>query len=494
MTSSSFTRALCAYLLAFTGSLFLPARLDAQSAGGRAPDSVAISLDDALRAAMGQSQEMRLARAEVDFAQAQVRAARSAVLPQISGAINYTRTFDTPFRGGGIEIPDSLRFEPDPNASVLDRLRYLEDNAPNAGLGGLGALFGNLPFGQYNTYVAALTATQPLFAAGRIGAALRIATEYQSAARHGLSEQLSEIELQTRTAYVRAQLAAEMERIAALAVAQADSFLTQERLRLVNGTASELDVLRAEVSSENLRPQLVEARNAAAIAVLDLKRLLDIPVSTTMVLTTPLEAPSPSMMAALPGRAVDLLDRRPIVLGAERTVAIREQQVRIARASHLPSVDLRLSYGRQAFPARVFGFNDVTWRPDFTAVVGVQVPIFSGFRVTAEAQQARIALDQERIRLAQLRENVNIQYEQAAGERERASASLAARQRTVEQAQRVHDLTVLQYEAGLATQLEVSDARLALLRSRTTLAQAIADFHLATAAVMRARGEFTRTP
>jgi outer membrane protein TolC len=58
----------------------------------------------------------------------------------------------------------------------------------------------------------------------------------------------------------------------------------------------------------------------------------------------------------------------------------------------------------------------------------------------------------------------------------------------VDQAQRVHDLTVLRYDKGLATQLEVSDARLALLQARTNVAQAIADFHIADAGVDRALG------
>ena len=43
----------------------------------------------------------------------------------------------------------------------------------------------------------------------------------------------------------------------------------------------------------------------------------------------------------------------------------------------------------------------------------------------------------------------------------------------------MYDLTVLRYEQGLASQLEVSDARLSLLQSRTNLAQAIADFQIA---------------
>ena len=96
--------------------------------------------------------------------------------------------------------------------------------------------------------------------------------------------------------------------------------------------------------------------------------------------------------------------------------------------------------------------------------------------------------EQARLQLAQLREGVQLQYAQAAGERERARTAIAARQTTVQAAQRVYDLTVLRYQQGLATQLEVTQARLELLQARTNLAQAVADFLNADASVIRATG------
>jgi outer membrane protein TolC len=491
-----------AALATVVAALALPARADAQTPPCPTPSpcgrgmpatradsgAIPLTLEEALTRATGESQEVRLARSQVALADAQVTSARSAALPQLSGSLNYTRTFDSPFRTGGITLPDSLRFSPDSTASLEQRVRYLEERAPSAGLGGIGSLFGSLPFGQQNAYVAALTGSQTLYAGGRVGAALRIADEYRQAARLGLTESTADIQLQTRQAYVRALLAQEMERIAAAAVTQADSFLVHERLRQQAGTASELAVLRAEVSLENLRPQLVEARNAASLATLDLKRLVDLPLAQPVVLTTPLRAPSAGELAEARVAPELLLSRRSAVQAAERQVTIREQQVRIARSAYLPSIDLRVNYGRQAFPGQVLDFSGLTWRTDFNAVVGVSVPIFNGLRTRADVQQAQVTLEQERLRLGQLRENVQLQYEQALGEKQRAAASLTARERTVQQAQRVHDLTVLRYEQGLATQLEVSDARLSLLQSRTNLAQAIADFHLAGAGVERALG------
>jgi outer membrane protein TolC len=453
-------------------------------------DSLALTLGEALSRAAGQSQEVRLARSAVELAGSQVTAARAAALPQIEANLSYTRTIESPFSSGtGFTLPDSLRFEPDTSAALAERVRYLERNAGTAGLAGIGGLFGNLPFGRENSYVASLSGTQVLYAGGRVGAALRIADSYRDAARDDYREQLSEIELQVRTAYYRAALARELGRIARAALDQALAFLEEERLRLRAGTASELDVMRAEVAAENLRPQLVEATSSAELALLDLQRLVDIPLARPVRLTTALEAPPAAEAPVAPPELA--IGRRGAVSAGARQVEIREEQVRIARGAFLPSVSLRMSYGGQLYPATALDLGGTDWRPDVSASVGVSLPIFSGFQRKAELDEARVNLERSRLQLAQLREAVQLQYERARGERERALASIAARRRTVEQAQRVHDLTVLRYEQGLATQLEVSDARLALLRARTNVAQAIADFHIADAALTRALGATT---
>jgi outer membrane protein TolC len=222
------------------------------------------------------------------------------------------------------------------------------------------------------------------------------------------------------------------------------------------------------------------------VSTLNLKRLLDVPLDQPIALTTPLAMPGPAELATATIDPAVLRATRASIQAQERQVAIRDQQVRIARSQFLPSADLSVTYGKQVMPARVFGLGGQDVLGNFTASIGVNVPIFNGFRRNAELQEARIQLEQERLRLGQLEETVQVQYAQALGEKQRAAADLAARARTVEQARRVYELTVLRYEKGLSTQLEVTDSRLSLLQARTNLAQAIAGFQLADAGIARA--------
>lgn len=248
------------------------------------------------------------------------------------------------------------------------------------------------------------------------------------------------------------------------------------------------EVLRAEVDRDNLRPQLVQARNAAELALLNVKRLTDVPMSQPVTLTSELEAPSAGELAEVRLEPELLTAQRAAILAAEKQVEIREEQVDIARGAFLPNVVLQTNYARQLFPSSAFDF-DSDWRTDWTATVAMQIPIFTGGRRRAEVAQARVELDRARLQLAQLGEAVELQYQQALGEKQRASEAIAARQTTVEVAQRVYDLTVLRYNQGVATRLEVTDARLALLQARTNLAQAITDYHVADAGVTRAVAE-----
>lgn len=462
-------------------------------AGSAASRPTPLSLDDALERALSESEEVRAAEARVDGARAQVRAARSALLPQVSTQLAYSRTLRSIFQGG-FEMDDSMLFNPDPNAPIEDRLQYLEQNAPLAGLGGLGALFSNLPFGQEHTWIGGLNISQTLFAGGRVRASLNAASAAEDAARAALEETRTDIGLQVKEAYYNAALAARAAEIVDASVELAREHLDEVRLRHDAGRASELEVMRAEVELSNLEPQLIQARNGRDLALLNLKRLINLPIDAEVELTTVLE---PSGAAAerltaleLPRleEASDRLDRRAAVRAAEDHVEIMRQQVSAARGAYLPAVALTGNLSRQAFPSVGAFPGSADWRDDWSVGIALQWTPFDGFRREAEVQAARSQVRQAELQLDQLLEGVRLEYEQAYGEFRRAQRQLEAAASTVAAAERVYDLTELRYAEGMATQLDVSNARLALQQARLNQVQAFHDAYLAVARAERALG------
>jgi outer membrane protein TolC len=473
-------------LVCIAAGLIAGIALDATAQTDAAPTD--LSLEQAVARAVELSEEVRLSKAQVDAAGTAIRTARAPGLPQLSVTGGYVRTFQSPFQSS-FRAPSAPPFQPDPTAPLEERVRYLEQNAGAAALGAIGGLFSGsaLPFGRAHTYSATLSGQQLLYSGGRVTAGVAAAEHTRSAAEASLTGQRADIQLQVTAAYYQALLAGELKTIAEAGLVQAQSFFEQEQLRQRAGYASDLDVLRAQVSLDNLRPQLVAAQNAADLAQLNLKRLVNIPLGDTVRLTTPLEIPTPEELAHTELDPEVLTRQKAIVAATAEQVSIQSENVRLANAARLPSLSLQMAYGGQAFPSKMFEFSSAIWQPDWTATLGFSLPLFTGFEAEATIARARVAERQAELQLAQVREAVELQYEQARGEKERARASIGARQRTVEQAQRVYDLTVLRYGQGQSTQLEVSQARLELLQSRSNLAQAIADFYLAGAGVSNAQ-------
>src|SRR5690606_16292052 len=338
--------------------------------------------------------EVRLARSQVALASAQIGTARAAILPQVNASFGYTRTLASVFQGAGApEIPDSLRFDPDPSLPLDERVAYLEDRTPIAALGALGSLFSDLPFGREHAYTASLSGSQLLFSGGRASAALNIARDFRAASLATLAQQEAQIQLQIRSAYYQALLAQEVAAIAQAAYEQAQAFLEQEQLRFRAGQASELDVMRAEVERDNLQPQVVQGRNAADLALLNLKRLVNLPLTQPLRLTTPLEVPAISDSSQVRPAEELVRAQQASIAAVEEQVDIRQQQVRIARGAFFPNISLSTAYARQLYPSGPLAFND-PWQTDWTVSLQVSLPLFSGGRRAAELGQARVQLEQ----------------------------------------------------------------------------------------------------
>jgi len=98
------------------------------------------------------------------------------------------------------------------------------------------------------------------------------------------------------------------------------------------------------------------------------------------------------------------------------------------------------------------------------------------------------------LQAAQAVENARAAAARARTEMARARATFEAVTQTVAEAEEAFRLASLRYSRGLGTQLDVSDAQLALLTARTNEARATFDLYLATAELARALGRPLPTP
>ena len=90
-------------------------------------------------------------------------------------------------------------------------------------------------------------------------------------------------------AYFDAALSDRLVMIAEETLAQAERTFDQTRQQREAGRMAEFDLLRAQVSRDTQRPEVIRRRNARDIAYLRLKQLLDLPLDAPIQIATRLE-------------------------------------------------------------------------------------------------------------------------------------------------------------------------------------------------------------
>jgi len=492
-----------------------PARDTSATAGTPRP----LSLDEAMKIAERQSENLQIARAGVDRARGQVMQAKSQYLPQLSGSLQYTRTLqsqfdvlrDTPQPQPGPDVPPApardtttyfkpcTRYLAGAGATEAQRVAGLETFAQCSSGGGLGIDFTKVGFGSPNQYQIGLAGSYTLFSGGRVNAQYAAAAAGRRSADVEVTAQRAQLRLDVAQAYYDAALADRLVDIADSSLVQTEEALRQTSLARTVGNQSEFDLLRARVTRDNQIPPLLQAKTSRNLAYLRLKQLLNFPYSDSLALTDGIvdveQAANARVTAASNDRAtlttlvfamsdsiVRLSDTtteaRSTVRQLDESLTAQEMQRKIARSEYLPNLTLSTSYGRVAFPTGgVPNWNNFV--NNWTVTVGASMPLFTGGRIRGENVVAQANVAEAKARLQQTKEFASLDARQAVAELQQAVATLAASGGTADQATRAYNIAEVRFKEGLSTQLELTESRLLLQQARANRAQAARDFQVA---------------
>ncbi|MFN8582272.1 MAG: TolC family protein [Gemmatimonadaceae bacterium] len=457
----------------------------------------ALSLDEALRLATGQSEAVKIAEAGVLRAQGQALQARSQYLPQLSGAATYTRTLKSQFealRTSPPTPPPSVppapahdtttyytpcsRYLAGSSGTEVDRIRGLELYAACASSGAGGIDFSKVGFGSKNQYSLGLTGSLTVYSGGRVQAQNRAAAAGRRSADIEVASQRAKLALDVTEAYFDAVLADRLVAIAESSLTQTESVLKQTRVARQVGNQSEFDLLRAQVSRDNQMPQVINSRTNRDLAYLKLKQLLNLlyaePVNLTTTLAddkTLVSLTANELQPATTGPDTSVDGRAPVRQVIE-ALRVQETQLASAKSEWLPTVTLSTQYGRVAFPAS----GTPSWSnflTNWTVAVGATVPLFTGGRTKGERMVAEAGVREARARVDQTRELAALDARQAVAQLEQSQAALSASMGTAEQASKAYSIAEVRYREGISTQIELNDSRILLEQASANRASAV---------------------
>jgi multidrug efflux system outer membrane protein len=243
--------------------------------------------------------------------------------------------------------------------------------------------------------------------------------------------------------------------------------LRRDALGLVNarfqgGAASELDVSRAETELASTQAELLAVDRQRAEVEHALAVLLGQPASQFAVSELPLAAGTlPPVIP--PGLPADLLERRPDIAEAERLLAAANARIGVAKAAFFPLVRLTGVAGFESVDVEtLFHWESRMW----TLGPSVTLPIFQGGRNRANLKRSRAAYDEG---VANYRERILVAFKETQDALTGArllSEQAAVQEQSTASSRKTADLSNKRYRAGLVSYLEVVESERTALNAQ----------------------------
>jgi hydrophobic/amphiphilic exporter-1 (mainly G- bacteria), HAE1 family len=410
-----------------------------------------LTLDQALATAAAQNHDIQKAIEYQKWVQGVYLDKRSGALPTATFSGSLVRNFDN---------------------RQSDLFKSFMGGGSSDGSSG-GVDFGDIFAGRQDAITGTFKVNQVLFTWGQVGAAIRVAKFGFGVADQQLRQFRQAVTKDVTTAFFDVLVAREFLRVAEQDLSQKQRHLDEAMNRQKAGTATDFDVLAAQVALENARPAVIRAQNTVRLARLQLGFLMaetnEVDADGTLAAVV-VDAP-PAYDAAM----VKALANRPELLQIADTRGVYGELVTIARAADKPRVDFSASWGLGWVGLKGLSSNGHLWN----AGVFATVPLFDGWRTKGQVIQAKSDLARMSLDEMKLRESVTLQVRAAIDAVNEAAEILKASGGTVTQAERLLFLAEKGFELGVKTRLEVQDAETNASQARVNLARAQRDYRVA---------------
>lgn len=331
-----------------------------------------------------------------------------------------------------------------------------------------------IEIGLDNSYTATLDLNQVLFAGGKVGTGIEIAKIYADVANENLLFYKSTIKRTVKQTYYSVALMREMAKIQKETLEISRQHLSTIKEQFSKGLKSDLEVMRQEVEFSNNEPNLIKAENAYNQGLLALKNIIGLDSDEKIEISWGPLCQDFSFSDYKQLYATAIKKRSDYQL-AYLSLELAEKQLRLEKAGHWPSV---YGFASKSFSGQSnFVFPSSSER-SWSAAVGVKLnmPIFSGFSVSARIKQAEGAVKIAQRNLDDLKRKIRIDLKSAILDLDEAKKRVDSQKTSVSTARKALETMESRFKNGLASQLELNDAVLALNRSETLLAQAEHDY------------------
>ncbi|PZR24323.1 MAG: transporter [Citrobacter freundii] len=249
--------------------------------------------------------------------------------------------------------------------------------------------------------------------------------------------------------------------------------LKQSQDRFEGGSISKKDLLQfqSQLASDNYN--LVSATNNLQLNIVNLKQLLQLPVSYEMQISDPGEVQAQQAVVSLPDAIAAAQESRPEVKNGEVGVNIAQIELDKIKASRLPTVTLgaNLSSGfSDNRDAKYFSQLNNNFYQSLGATIGI--PIFSRNLNKTNIAKQKIVIQQAQLDLLNTKTVLNQQVEQAYINLRNAQAQYVAAEQQLKAAEETYHITDEQLKLGAVNAVDVLTQRNLYVQALQSFVQA----------------------
>jgi outer membrane protein len=429
-------------LLALAGAALAPL------AFGQAPLTGPLTLGQTIDAVVAHYPSLDSARAAVDAARARTIESNASRMPTVSGQAGYTYNSLRPYVA--ISIPGR------PSGAIYETVQ--------------------------NSYGMSVTARQLLTDFGRTDKLVEMARSGQIAAQDALEETQHQLGYQAIQAFYGVLLLRNSADVAREEIAALEEALRISQKKFNAGSATKFDVLTTQVRLSTARNHLTDTLASLEKQENGLRQLLGWDITRTLELSGDFDADAPAIDEST--AIADGLRDRP-----EMKIAVDDEHT-----SRL-QLDAADRGNRPTLAAQVTGGLENGVVPNLydnkgylVAGLSLEVPIFTGRRVTGDRMEADAGVRSAQAREKELDQTITMEVADAYADLNAARARLGNADAVVEQAKEALTLAQTRYVNGVITNFELLDAQSASRSAELSRLQARYDCVLARQAVARAAG------
>jgi outer membrane protein len=440
-----------------------------------------VSLEQAIREVCANSDSVKRMHESIKKSEEMVREKWSNALPVVSASATIAENYGSLFGGSssGSSGTSSRSMAKESATQPQVTKGYVDSNFVRY------SMLGEFSKSRTSTiYSTGLSISQPIYTFGKIGTAIKIARQFDQAAKCGFQRNFQTLQLQAFDAFSQAFLAQKAKAISERSLARKKErydFLDRN-FRLGSGSKAQVLALKADVAGQ-ITSVLIAQRDART-AHMYLNALMGRPVAdssgfdTTTSLSVLLSASTPLPEKAIETALANRVDIRALELMAKSTAG----GAKIYRSMYLPSIAGIGSVGYSKFESDS-KMMPTDWKANWTVGVGVQWTLFDGFAYSAKA--AQFSSDERKLEIAksELSKYIEIEIRTAVSECAAADSNFSASTEMFAAAKEAYDLMNSNFKQGsgqfadlqladeqlLQAELGLVNARYRQLRSRAAL-------------------------